>query len=127
MERKAYKYRFDPTKDQAREWARSFGCARYVYNGELGLRTEAWFECHAQIDSVDSAAALVRMKQEPEKSCLADVSCVPLQYALRHLNAAFLPFFVGCRPIPTFPPQARPAVGNVHEAALLVDRRPPPT
>ena len=67
-ERKAYKYRFDPTKDPARERTRTFGCVRYVYNGALALRTVAWCECHSRIDDVDSAAALVRMKQEPEKS-----------------------------------------------------------
>lgn len=31
MKRKAYKYRFDPVEAQAREWAYTFGCVRYVY------------------------------------------------------------------------------------------------
>ena len=40
MERKAYKYRFYPIADQARELARTFGCVRYVYHWALALRTE---------------------------------------------------------------------------------------
>ncbi len=102
MERKAYKYRFYPTEDQARELARTFGCVRYVYNWALALRTEAWFDRHERIDYVDSAAALVSMKKEPEKSWLADVSCVPLQQALRHLNASFVNFFAGRAQYPRF-------------------------
>ena len=102
MERKAYKDRFYPTEEQARELARTFGCVRYVYNWALALRTEAWFERHERIDYVDLAAALVRLKKEPEKSWLAEVSCVPLQQSLRHLNAAFLNFFAGRTKYPRF-------------------------
>jgi len=68
MDRKAYKDRFYPTEEQARELARTFGCVRYVYNWALALRTEARLQCQERIDDVDSAAALVPMKQEPEKS-----------------------------------------------------------
>ena len=39
MERKAYKYRFYPTADQARELARTFGCVRYVYNWASSVST----------------------------------------------------------------------------------------
>ena len=102
MERKVYKYRFYPTADQERELAQTFGCVRYVYNWALSLRTEAWFERHERIDYMDSAAALVRMKKAPEKSWLAEVSCVPLQQALRHLNAAFVNFFAGRAKYPCF-------------------------
>jgi putative transposase len=51
MERKAYKYRFDPTDEQARERAQAFGCVRYVCNGALALRAEEWFEQDQRIDS----------------------------------------------------------------------------
>ena len=98
MERKAYKYRFYPTDDQARELARTFGCVRYVYNWALTLRTEAWFERHERIDYAETDRLLVRMKRDPEKSWLAEVSCVPLQQALRHLNADFVNFFAGRAP-----------------------------
>ncbi|MBU6996007.1 MAG: helix-turn-helix domain-containing protein [Ferrovum myxofaciens] len=32
---RAYRYRFYPTPDQADQLARSFGCARWIYNWEL--------------------------------------------------------------------------------------------
>ncbi len=64
MERKAYKYRFYPTADQARELARTFGCVRYVYNWALALRTEAWFDRHERIDYTETDRLLVRMKKE---------------------------------------------------------------
>ena len=105
MERKAYKYRFYPTADQARELARTFGCVRYVYNWALALRTdrtEAWFDRHERIDYTETERLLVRMKKEPEKSWLAAVSCVPLQQTLRHLNAAFVHFFSGRAKYPRF-------------------------
>ncbi len=87
MERKGYKYRFDPTEDQARERAWSFGCVRYVYNGVLAPRTEAWFEHHKRIDYAETDRLLVRMKRDVEKSWLTKVSCVPLQEALRYFAA----------------------------------------
>ncbi len=97
-ERKAYKYRFYPTEDQAREPAQTFGCVRYVYNGALALQTQAWFERHERIDSAETDRPLMRMKKEPKTSWLAEVSCVPLQQALRHLNADFVNFFAGRAP-----------------------------
>jgi putative transposase len=100
--RKAYQYRFYPTEAQARELARTFGCVRYVYNWALALRTEAWFERHERIDYAETDRLLVRMKKDPEKSWLADVSCVPLQQALRHLKAAFVNFFAGRAKYPRF-------------------------
>ncbi len=102
MERKAYKYRFYPTEDQARELARTLGCVRYVYNWALALRTEAWFERHERIDYAETDRLLVRMKKDPDRAWLAEVSCVPLQQSLRHLNAAFVNFFAGRAKYPRF-------------------------
>ena len=38
----ALKYRFYPTQEQASILARTFGCARYVYNFGLALRRDAY-------------------------------------------------------------------------------------
>jgi len=102
MERRAYRYRFYPTAEQARELARTFGCVRYVYNWALALHTQAWFERRERIDYAETDRMLVRMKREPDKAWLAEVSCVPLQQALRHLNAAFVNFFAGRARYPRF-------------------------
>lgn len=58
MERNAYKYRFYPTEDQARERVQTLGCVRYVYNAALALRTQAWFGHRERIDDAESSGAL---------------------------------------------------------------------
>ncbi|MGW2979461.1 helix-turn-helix domain-containing protein, partial [Streptomyces humidus] len=40
--KRAFKYRFYPTDEQAAELSRTFGCIRKVYNMALAARTEAW-------------------------------------------------------------------------------------
>ena len=40
--KRAFKYRFYPTDEQAAELSRTFGCVRKVYNLALEARTEAW-------------------------------------------------------------------------------------
>ncbi|WP_425565168.1 helix-turn-helix domain-containing protein, partial [Planosporangium flavigriseum] len=40
--KRAFKYRFYPSPEQAGELARTFGCVRLVYNLALAARTEAW-------------------------------------------------------------------------------------
>ena len=40
--KRAFKYRFYPSPEQAAELGRTFGCVRLVYNMALQARTEAW-------------------------------------------------------------------------------------
>ena len=40
--KRAYQYRFYPTKEQQQILARTFGCVRYVYNWALRLRIETY-------------------------------------------------------------------------------------
>ena len=123
MERKAYKYGFYPTEDQSRELARTFGCLRYVDNWALALRTEARLDRHERIDHGETDRLPVRMKKEPEKSWLADVSCVPLPQALRHRQCRIRQLLRGPRQVPALPPQARPAKRHIPHRRLPVERR----
>ncbi|MGW7410718.1 helix-turn-helix domain-containing protein, partial [Streptomyces sp. NPDC054833] len=41
--KRAFKYRFYPTDEQAAELSRTFGCVRLVYNKALEERTRAWY------------------------------------------------------------------------------------
>lgn len=75
--KRAFKYRFRPTDEQAGELTRTFGCVRLVYNRALQARSE-------------------------ELSFLAEVSSVPLQQCLRHLQGAFSNFWQGRAKYPTF-------------------------
>ncbi|MEV0663434.1 RNA-guided endonuclease InsQ/TnpB family protein [Actinomadura luteofluorescens] len=105
--RRAFKYRFYPTSEQAAELSRTFGCVRLVYNKALEERTRAWNGEHRRISYVQSSAALTQWKKTPELAFLAEVSCVPLQQALRHLQTAFSNFFAKRAAYPRFKSRKR--------------------
>ncbi|WP_244309396.1 helix-turn-helix domain-containing protein [Pseudomonas duriflava] len=44
MTKRAYKYRFYPTVEQAELLAKTFGCVRLVYNTVLRWRTDAFYK-----------------------------------------------------------------------------------
>ncbi|MFJ3339202.1 RNA-guided endonuclease InsQ/TnpB family protein [Streptomyces sp. NPDC086766] len=91
--KRAFKYRFYPTDEQAAELSRTFGCVRLVYNKALEERTRAWYGEQRRVSYVESSAALTQWKKTEELAFLTEVSCVPLQQALRHLQTAFGNFF----------------------------------
>ncbi|MFD8306766.1 RNA-guided endonuclease InsQ/TnpB family protein [Streptomyces sp. NPDC059690] len=91
--KRAFKYRFYPTDEQAAQLSRTFGCVRLVYNKALEERTAAWYGEQRRISYVQSSAALTQWKKTEELAFLTEVSSVPLQQALRHLQTAFGNFF----------------------------------
>lgn len=102
QQQRAYRYRFYPTRDQATTLARTFGCTRYVFNWALQLRQEAYQGRQASLSYQDTSAALTGLKQQPDTTWLSDVSSVPLQQALRHLDSAFRNFFAKRAKYPRF-------------------------
>jgi len=101
-QKRAYKYRFYPTDDQKHVLARTFGCARFVYNWALRQKTDAFYQENKRLYYKDLSEALTCLKQQEEYCWLSEVSSVPLQQALRHLDKAFLNFFEGRAKYPTF-------------------------
>ncbi|MFF7845561.1 RNA-guided endonuclease InsQ/TnpB family protein [Streptomyces ossamyceticus] len=91
--KRAFKYRFYPTDEQAAELSRTFGCVRLVYNKALEERTRAWYGEQRRVSYVQSSAALTEWKKTEDLAFLTEVSSVPLQQALRHLQTAFGNFF----------------------------------
>ena len=102
MKQKAFKYRFYPTPEQETLLRRTMGCARLVYNKALSVRTEAWYQDKKRIGYIESSAMLTGWKKEGDLSFLNEVSCVPLQQGLRHLQTAFTNFFAGRAKYPNF-------------------------
>jgi len=100
--KRAYKFRFYPTNEQAAELSRTFGCARLVYNKALEERTRAYTLEGRKVSYVQSSAALTAWKQTEDLTFLNEVSSVPLQQALRHLQTAFTNFFAKRAKYPTF-------------------------
>ncbi|MFC9646886.1 RNA-guided endonuclease InsQ/TnpB family protein, partial [Streptomyces mirabilis] len=90
--KRAYRYRFCPTDAQAAELSRTFGCVRKVYNMALAARTEAWTR-QERVNYHQTSAMLTAWKKTGELAYLNEVSSVPLQQALRHLQTAFANFF----------------------------------
>ncbi|WP_145742716.1 RNA-guided endonuclease InsQ/TnpB family protein [Saccharopolyspora dendranthemae] len=91
--KRAYKYRFYPTDAQRAELLRTFGCVRKVYNLALDARTRAWFTEQRRVNYNETSAMLTSWKKSDDLAFLSEVSSVPLQQTLRHLQGAFTAFF----------------------------------
>lgn len=102
MTERAYRYRFYPTAEQESLLRRTLGCVRLVYNKALALRTEAWYERQERVDYVQTSAHLTQWKKQEDLQFLNEVSCVPLQQGLRHLQKGFANFFTGRTRYPRF-------------------------
>ncbi|MEV0392418.1 RNA-guided endonuclease InsQ/TnpB family protein [Polymorphospora rubra] len=105
--KRAFKYRFYPSAEQAAELARTFGCVRLVYNMALQARTEAWALRRERVGYNTTSALLTGWKKTEELAFLNEVSCVPLQQALRHLRTAFTNFWAKRARYPTFKSRKR--------------------
>src|SRR6516165_3419073 len=105
--KRAYKYRFYPTVQQAEELSRTFGCVRKVYNLALAARTEAWYQRAERVSYVQSSAMLTEWKRSDDLAYLGEVSSVPLQQALRHLQGAFAAFWENRARYPRFKSRKR--------------------
>ncbi|GAA2362110.1 RNA-guided endonuclease TnpB family protein [Nonomuraea africana] len=89
-----YNFRLYPDAAQCQMLARTFGCARVVWNDALTARKTARkaglpFIGDAEIQRLVLTAA----KKRPERVWLREVSSVALQQAVRDLNAAYQNFF----------------------------------
>ncbi|MER7692294.1 RNA-guided endonuclease TnpB family protein [Streptomyces sp. NPDC097610] len=91
--KRTFKYRFYPTDAQAAELSRTFGCVRKVYNMALAARTQAWVTRQERVNYNQTSAMLTAWKKTEELAYLNEVSSVPLQQTLRHLQTAFAHFF----------------------------------
>ncbi|MGW4021106.1 RNA-guided endonuclease InsQ/TnpB family protein [Streptomyces sp. NPDC005009] len=104
--KRAFKYRFHPTDAQAAELSRTFGCVRKVYNLALAARTQAWAR-QERVNYNQTSAMLTAWKKTEELACLNEVSSVPLQQCLRHLQGAFTNFFGKRARYPRFKPRKK--------------------
>jgi putative transposase len=93
--RRAYRFRCYPTPVQAENLSRTFGCVRLVHNKALDARTKTWFRRKERINYAQTSALLTKWKRRKDLDFLNDVSSVPLQQALRHLQEGFAAFWEG--------------------------------
>ena len=88
---RAYRFRFYPTPEQTLLLSRTFGCVRWVYNKALANRERLYQETGKGSRYNRDAGLLTEWKREAP--WLSEVSAVPLQQALRHLQTAYAAFF----------------------------------
>ncbi|HOY24620.1 MAG TPA: IS200/IS605 family element RNA-guided endonuclease TnpB [Cellvibrio sp.] len=100
--KRAYKFRFYPTDEQKEKLAQTFGCARFAYNYMLKARADAYYNEQKRIGYHETSALLTQLKKQDEYSWLNNVSSVPVQQALRHLQTAFGNFFAKRNKYPNF-------------------------
>ena len=105
-------FRAYPTPEQAQHLARTFGCVRYVYNWALHLRSEASTVHQQTIGYAETDRRLTHLKRQPETAWLREVSCVPLQQALRDLQTAYTNFFEKRAAYPQFKKKSRRQSAN---------------
>ena len=91
--KRAYKYRFYPTPEQADQLARTFGCVRYVYNRALAERSRAWTQEQRRVTQAETDRMLTQWKRDEETAWLTEPSKGPLQATLRHLQDAYTRFW----------------------------------
>ena len=90
---RAFKFRCYPDPEQADLLNRTFGCVRKVYNLALQARTEGWYQRQERVNYNATSAMLTAWKQSEDLAFLNEVSSVPLQQCLRHLQGAFSAFW----------------------------------
>ncbi|WP_203779183.1 RNA-guided endonuclease InsQ/TnpB family protein, partial [Actinoplanes philippinensis] len=89
-----YNFRVYPDAVQREALARSFGCARVVFNDGLRLRQQAREASEKYISDAELSRRLItEAKLTPERAWLDEVSAVVLQQALADLNTAYRNFF----------------------------------
>jgi putative transposase len=89
-----YNYRVCPDASQREALARSFGCARVVFNDGLRARQAARENGEKYVSDGDlSKQVITAAKDTPERAWLGEVSSVVLQQALADLNVAYRNFF----------------------------------
>ena len=115
---KAYSFRFYPTPEQESLLRRTLGCVRLVYNKALHLRTQAWYERQERVGYTETSSMLTDWKKQEELDFLNEVSCVPLQQGLRHLQTAFTNFFAVVLSILTLRKNIKEEVPNLPNLLL---------
>ncbi|MFF3071734.1 RNA-guided endonuclease InsQ/TnpB family protein [Kitasatospora sp. NPDC057936] len=89
-----YSYRLYPTAGQRNALARTFGCARVVYNDALAVRKEARKGGLPFPKSTDlQKLVITTAKKTAERAWLASVGVDPLIQSVRDLDTAYRNFF----------------------------------
>jgi putative transposase len=88
-----YRYRAYPTAGQQQMLARTFGCARVVFNDALRLREELYAAGQKLSDSQIQTQVITDAKRTAERAWLAEVASVALVQACQDARRAYRNWF----------------------------------
>jgi putative transposase len=88
-----YRYRIDPTPGQRQALARTFGCARVVYNDALRERERAHADGEKLTDTEVQRRVITLAKQTPERAWLGEVASVAMVQACQDARRAYRNWF----------------------------------
>lgn len=102
MANKAYQFRLYPTKEQEQLLAKTFGCARFVYNKMLEERIQIYEKFKDDKEALKKQKFPTPAKYKKEFSWLKEVDSLALANAQLNLRKAFQNFFSGRAGFPKF-------------------------
>ena len=97
-----YRFRLYPNAEQRQVLARTFGCARYVYNWAKEAKSNAYHGDGDNGSFARTSREMTALKKKEGTEWLSEVSAVVLQQSLRNLETAFTNFFEGRAQYPAF-------------------------
>jgi putative transposase len=118
---RTYRYRAYPNAEQRAQLARTFGCARWVYNWGLDRRTNAYHGEGKSLNYPALAVELTQVKKQTDTAWLGEVSSVVLQQSLRNLEWAFTNFFEQRAGYPNFKAKSRKQSATYANSAFRFD------
>ena len=98
--RRGYKFKLEPTSEQAILINKTLGCCRWVYNNALDKKSKAYARRKEKISCTALKNRLPYLKQV--KPWLAEVDSTALQQAIMHMDDAYANFFAGRAGFPQF-------------------------
>ena len=96
------KVRIYPNKGQQEALAKSFGCARFVFNYYLNKTNTQYQETGKGLSYCDMAKDLTQLKKLSDYEWLQEVTAATLQQTLKNLESAFKNFFSKRAKFPKF-------------------------
>jgi putative transposase len=101
-ERKVYKFRIEPTAEQAAALSRYAGARRFVFNWALARRQETFQQTCKSISWSDLSVELTELKTRPGFEWVKEIDSQLLQQALADCKKAFGNFFAKRASYPRF-------------------------
>ena len=98
--RKGYKFKLEPTHEQAVLINKTLGCCRWVYNNALDKKSKAFARRKEKINATALKNRLPYLKTV--KPWLKEVDSTALQQAIMHMDDAYANFFAGRAGFPKF-------------------------